>query len=111
MRQLATIQRISKLTPIENAEKIEVASVLGWKIVVPKNEFKENDLIIYCEIDSIMPEKPEFEFLKDRKFRVRTAKFRGQISMGLILPISILENYGKLIYDKEGKPIELEVKE
>lgn len=37
-----------------------------------------------------MPERPEFEFLRDRKFRVRTIKLRKQVSQGLVLPMSIL---------------------
>lgn len=37
-----------------------------------------------------MPERPEYEFLRQRKFRVRTIKLRGQISQGLVLPLSVL---------------------
>ena len=56
-----------------------------------KNEFKIGDKIVYIEIDSIVPERPEFEFLRNRKFRIRTIKLRGQISQGLILPLSVLQ--------------------
>jgi hypothetical protein len=59
--------------------------------VVKKDEnFKPGDLIVYIEIDSILPPRPEFEFLRERKFRVRTIKLRKQISQGLVLPLSIL---------------------
>lgn len=90
MRKLASIQRISKLEPIEGADRIEKATVLGWELVVKKGEFKENDLCVYCEIDSVLPERPEFEFLRDRKFRIKTIKLRGQISQGICFPLSIL---------------------
>jgi len=90
MRQLATIQRINKLTEIEGADKIEVASILGWKVVVLKGEFQEGSLVVYVEIDSILPDRPEFEFLKSKKFRIRTIKLRGQISQGIAFPLSIL---------------------
>ena len=90
MRQLATIRIIRELRPIPGADRIEVALVDGWECVVKKGEFKENERIIYVEIDSIMPEKPEFEFLRDRKFRVRTIKLRKQISQGLVVPVSLL---------------------
>ena len=89
-RKLATIEIIKELRPIENADKIEVAIVKGWECVVKKGEFKVGDKIIYVEVDSVMPDKPEYEFLRDRKFRVRTIKLRGQISQGLVLPISTL---------------------
>lgn len=92
-RKLATIQIISNLTPIEGADKIEVAHVLGWECVVKKGEFKKGDIVVYVEIDSIMPEKPEYDFLKDRKYRIKTIKLRGQISQGLVLPLGNLSGF------------------
>lgn len=90
MRKLASIQKIKKLEPIANADAIEKATVLGWQLVVKKGEFKEGDFCVYCEIDSIMPDKPEFEFLKPRGMRVRTVRLRGEISQGIAFPLSIL---------------------
>ena len=95
MRSLASIQTIVSLEPIAGADAIEKATVLGWECVVKKDEFKVGDKIIYVEVDSVMPEKPEFEFLRDRKYRVRTIKLRGQVSQGLVLPIM----YNKNTYD------------
>lgn len=92
-RKLAHIEIIESLTSIQGADKIEVAQVLGWQCVVKKDEFKVGEKIIYIEVDSIVPEKPEFEFLRDRKFRVHTIKLRGQVSQGLVLPLSILPNF------------------
>ena len=90
MRKLASIQRIKALEPIENADAIEIARVLGWQLIVKKGEFLPGDLAVYCEIDSLMPEKPEFEFLKPRGMRIRTIRLRGQISQGICFPLSIL---------------------
>lgn len=87
-RKLATIQRISELNPIPNADKIEVASVLGWKVVVKKEQFKVGDLCVFVEIDSLLPQKPQFDFLQKSKFRVRTIRLRGQVSQGLALPLT-----------------------
>lgn len=89
-RALAHIEVITDLRPIDGADKIEVAQVLGWECVVQKGEFKVGQPVIYVEVDSVMPEKPEFEFLRDRKFRIRTIKLRGQVSQGLLLPLSYL---------------------
>ena len=44
MRQLASIQRIKALEPIENADAIVRATVLGWQLVVKKGEFEVGDL-------------------------------------------------------------------
>lgn len=95
-RKLAHIEIIESLSPIEGADKIEVAKVLGWECVVKKGEFKKGDIVVYVEVDSVMPDKPEYEFLRDRKFRIRTIKLKGQVSMGLILPLSILNTIGKV---------------
>ena len=145
-RKLVTIQQIESLTPIEGADKIEKATMvgLGWECVVEKNKFKIDDFVKYFEIDTICPDglseadvfllnniddeianakdkeiddeianaknkeiinetlinslyekrkeildrntRPEFEFLRDRKFRIKTLKLRKQVSQGLIMP-------------------------
>ena len=90
MRKLASIQKIKSISPIEGADAIERASVLGWQLVVTKDEFKVGDLCVYCEIDSLFPDKPEFEFLRPRKMRVKTIRLRGQISQGICFPLSVL---------------------
>ena len=90
MRKLASIQKIKALEPIENADAIEIARVLGWQLIVKKGEFLPGDLAVYCEIDSLMPDKPEFEFLKPRGMRIRTIRLRGQISQGICFPLTIL---------------------
>jgi RNA ligase (TIGR02306 family) len=50
---------------------------------------------VYFEIDSLLPEWPEFEFLRQsswnqslERYRLRTAKLRGVVSQGLALPLS-----------------------
>ncbi|MDJ1494676.1 RNA ligase (ATP) [Cytophagaceae bacterium DM2B3-1] len=90
MRKLASIQRIKNLEPIPEADAIEKATVLGWQLVVKKGEFAVGDLCVYCEIDSMLPEKPEFEFLKARGMRIRTVRLRGQVSQGICFPLGIL---------------------
>lgn len=91
-RKLASIQRIIEIRPIPEADKIVVATVLGWDIVIKKDDgFQVGDLCVYCEIDSILPnDNPLFDFLKDRNYRVKTIKLRGQISQGIVFPLSIL---------------------
>jgi len=102
MRRLATIQKIVNITPIENADKIEVATVLAWECVIAKKDnFKIGDLVVYIEIDSIVPPLPIFEFLRERKFRVKTIKLRKQISQGLVMPLSILPEGTSIIEDAD----------
>ena len=104
MRKLASIQRIWNIESIEGADKIELASVLGWKCVVNKGQFKDKDLAVYFEVDSFLPLRDEFNFLRSSSYRnsqilgegykLRTMKFKGQISQGLLLPISLFKEIG-----------------
>ena len=89
-RKLASVQIISSLENIEGADKIMKATVLGWELVVLKHEFNVGDKCVYCEVDSILPDRPEFEFLRSKKFRIKTIRLRGQVSQGICFPLSIL---------------------
>ena len=101
MRKLASVQRVWDIEPIEGADRIELASVLGWKCVVNKGEFEKGDFGIYFEIDSFLPVRPEFEFLRSSSYKktdimgegflLKTKKFKGQVSQGLLLPFKALD--------------------
>jgi RNA ligase (TIGR02306 family) len=105
-RKLASIQKIIEVKDIPNADRIQVAKVNAWNSVIRKNEYKTGDLCVFCEIDCILPFAPWSEFLKDKKnpdkpIRLRSIKLRGQISQGLIIPLSSL---GEGVY-KEGDDV------
>lgn len=100
-RALASIRKIKNLLPIPGADSIELAQIDGWECVVKKGEFKVGDLSVYFEIDSLLPPKPEFQFLEIKKYRIKTIRLRGQISQGLALPISSI-SYVDLSSVKEG---------
>lgn len=108
MRKLASVRRVSEILPIAGADRIVLAVVDGWKCVVKKGEFQPGDHAIYCEIDSFLPIREEFEFLRSSSFkrmgeqegfRLRTVKLRGQISQGLLLPCSVLNRDPELDED------------
>lgn len=90
MRKLASIQRVSEIQPIEGRDRIDLATVEGWHVIVQKSEYNPGDLCVYVEIDSVLPERPEFEFLRSKKFRIKTMKMAGVISQGICFPLSIL---------------------
>ncbi|MDB5308575.1 MAG: ligase, partial [Gemmataceae bacterium] len=107
MRKLASIQVVNAVEPIPNADAIERVRVLGWWVVGKKGDFEKGDQVVYCEIDSLLPERPEFEFLRTSSFkpaqtdaagatiqptgfRIKTVKLRGQVSQGICFPLSVL---------------------
>jgi len=89
-RSLAHIECISKLEPIPDYDRVELATILGWRVVVRKNEFQVGDLCCYFEIDSKLPEKEWSEFLRPKHFKIKTQKMCKVISQGLALPIDVI---------------------
>lgn len=99
-RKLASVQYIHHITPIEGADRIECIHVLGWRCVANKGQFRVGDSCVYMEVDSFLPICEQFEFLRGNSykkneilgegFRLKTMNFRGQISQGLVQPLSIL---------------------
>ena len=96
-----TIQKVHNFTPIENADRIEVAHVLGWKCVVKKGDFEIGDMGVYIPLDSEVPhDEDRYPFMKGSKYRVRTVKLRGQISQGLFLPMDFFTSQERSDIDK-----------
>lgn len=96
-RQLVSVKKIDSISPIEGADRIEVATLGGWRIVVGRDEFSAGDVVLYFEIDSALPlDDPRFTFLESRGSKVidekkyhvlKTIKLRGVYSQGLVLPV------------------------
>lgn len=88
--KLASIQIITDIRPIEGADRIEAATVLGYQTVIKKGEFRPGDLCVWHEPDTVAEEKPEYEFLRKQGFRLKVSRFKGQVSQGLALPLTAL---------------------
>ena len=86
-RELAYVVKVDEIRPIEGADRVEVAIVNGWHIMVRKDQFKPGDLAIYFEIDSKVPAEEPFMFLEPKHFKIKTQKyFKGTvISQGLLM--------------------------
>ena len=96
MRKLASIQKITKVSPIEGCDFIELATVLGWQVIIKKGELTEGGYCLFFEIDSFLPMEPRYEFLKKTTkfngtegYRIRTLKMKKVLSQGLALPLSM----------------------
>lgn len=97
-RKLASIQVVEAVDPHLNADRLELVTVLGWQVCEVKGALKVGDVVVYCEIDSLLPGDAEWlpESVKGRVaeqsdktwYRVKTIKLRGEITQGLIMPIT-----------------------
>lgn len=96
-RKLASIRKIEEIRPIIGADKICQYRVGGWWVVDGVNKYNVGDNVIYFEIDSFLPELPQYDFLRKSSFRkhgdgsfgyrLKTCKFKGAVSQGLLFPI------------------------
>ena len=100
-RELAYVVIVDAITPIEGYDRVELAHVGGWTIVVGKGEFKAGDPAIYFEIDSKLPEVEPFinmEFLAKKRYKIKTQKMCRSLSQGLLMSAA---NFGWTIEEVE----------
>jgi RNA ligase (TIGR02306 family) len=115
-RKLASIQRVKYIKPIEGKDKIVLAQVLGYQLIVQKNDFfadncTDTPLCVYFEIDTVLdPTNPTFEFLRPRKWRIQIMKMAGVFSEGLALPLSVFNIDPSLLVEGQDVTEELKVK-
>ena len=88
--KLTEVTKILELNPIEGADRIERAKVLGWDVVVRKGLHQIGDTVIFVFPDTLIPKKfLDESYEGDEKVRLKTVKMKGQYSAGLILPLSV----------------------
>lgn len=90
-RKLARIETVLALTPIPGADRIEAVTVGGWVVVAQKGLYTVGSLVTYFELDSLIPRRPWSLFLfKDNRelYRLKSVRLKGQLSQGLLVPIS-----------------------
>ena len=84
------VSTIENIKPHENADKLEIATIKGWQVVVPIGAYKAGDHVLYVPIDAVVPLEISdkwgvTQYLHRQK--VRAARLRGEMSFGFIAPI------------------------
>ena len=104
-RELAYVVHIDAIEPIIGSDNCEAAIVGGWRVMTRKGTFKVGDKAVYFEIDSKLPEKPEFEFLAAKHYKVKTQKytFGGK---GLMISQGLLMSFADFGWDNNKYEIE-----
>ena len=125
-RSMARIVLIDDVITHPNADKLQLAIVGGWQVVIALGSFKKGDKALYCEIDALVPTShPEFSFLEVRGeniksvgevtyCRIKTIRLRKELSQGLIVPVpaevrslpvdtDVSKQLGVLKYEKVAK--------
>lgn len=98
MNKICTIETIHSFKPHNNADKLELAKVLGFQVVVKKGDFQHGQNVVFVWPDTVAKPANWNSFLRkengDKPVRFRSVKLRGEFSTGLVLPVSVLDQYG-----------------
>lgn len=96
------VVRVEDVRPHPNADRLELATVLGWQVVIQKDAWETGALGVYFPPDTLIPLEWAERFkvtnycqvkpdaVKDDQFyeraRIKQAKLRGEPSFGLLVP-------------------------
>lgn len=109
MRQLVTIQRINDIKPIEGRDRVEQGEVLGWTVIVGKDQFKNGDLVCYAETDSLFPKNEHWTELEKFRHRIKMFKVNSPsgpvYGQGFCFSVDKLESIVGKQYWTEGQEI------
>ena len=103
-QMIISFTQIKEVKEHPNAERLELAIIKGWQVVVKKGQFKVGDNVLYIPHDAVLP-KHVHEFLGITSYlaelpkgyggipetdrpearRVRAARLRGQASYGTVV--------------------------
>lgn len=85
---IVKVTTIDAIKPHTNADALELAIVGGWQCVVPKNQYRADDKIVYFPPDTVLPAEVSDRFGVTKYLsngRIRCAKLRGEPSFGLVV--------------------------
>ncbi len=94
----ATVEQIESIIPHPNADRLEIAKILGTQTIVPKGEYQVNDRVVFFPPDALIPSDISSmlgvqKYLKQSEIdgvkcqcRVAACRLRGYPSYGFIIP-------------------------
>ena len=109
------VTKLKNIRPHSNADRLELADAFGMTIIIGKDSFTENDLVLYfptegqlsveyCEKNNLVRKKDENGnniggYLDPDKRNIKALKLRGERSEGLVMPLDSLAFTGVNLED------------
>lgn len=87
------LTKILKIDPHLEADRLELATVYGFQVVVKKGMYVEGDSVFYIPIDSVLPQDledrlfPHDSKIRLHKHRVRQIRIRKFASQGMLVSV------------------------
>ncbi|MCC5611963.1 RNA ligase (ATP) [Nostoc sp. CHAB 5834] len=92
------VSRITEITPHPNASKLEIGRIKDLQVVLPKNQYQVNELVVFLPEQTLVPqwllvrlglwneELGKGKLAGPKGDRVHPVELRGVLSMGLPMP-------------------------
>lgn len=115
------VEQISSVRHHPNADRLDIAELVGmaYQFVVGRDAYKAGDYVVYFPLDAILPAALTDKLGLTGKLsgkardRVKTIKLRGEISQGLVGPLSLLDDAifdgeppSTAYHDTDGRPLD-----
>ncbi|MCU0863947.1 MAG: RNA ligase (ATP) [Planctomycetes bacterium] len=84
---IVPVATIDSIAPHPGADRLEIAQVLGWQVVVPKGRYLPGARVVYFPPDAIVPKEHSDRFGVTQYLangRVKCARLRGVPSYGFL---------------------------
>ena len=84
---IVPVATIDSIAPHPGADRLEIAQVLGWQVVVPKGRHRPGDRVVYFPPEAIVPKEHSDRFGVTQYLangRVKCARLRGVPSYGFL---------------------------
>ncbi|KAI1341112.1 hypothetical protein F5Y15DRAFT_422356 [Xylariaceae sp. FL0016] len=111
-RRLVTVRRIAKMSGISRSGT-NLITIDGWTVVMPKKyRFQEGQLVVYIEIDSLLPDTTHFwEYCLtspfEEGFLVKTTVINKHLSQGLVFHLGTFSEIERIYHSLQRQyPIE-----
>ncbi len=105
MAEFRVIKAKVKVFPHPNAERLELLKIGTFQAVVEKEVYQDGDTVIFAPEKSILPDQLAEDYRKylrgAEKNRVGTIRLRGQLSMGVIIPLQRVDPRNNLPLDED----------
>lgn len=98
---------ILDIKPHPNADSLEIATVYSYDVIIPKNFYKKNDLVVYVPVGSVLSEDlekllfPEGSKIKLDKRRIRAIKIRNFVSQGMLIDPGVIPELAATVWEAE----------
>jgi RNA ligase (TIGR02306 family) len=101
------LTKIREINPHPNADNLEIAKIYDYDVIIPKNFYKVDDLIIYVPVGSVLSESleallfPEGSKITLNNRRIRAIKIRSVVSQGMLVDPGVVPELANVVWEAE----------